>query len=138
VPGERMKTGKAHTVPLCADAVTLLEKLPQFEGNDLVFPAPRGGVLSDVAVTKPIRAMGHDVTVHGFRSTFRDWCAEQTAYPHEVAEMALAHTIPNPVERAYRRGDLLAKRTRLMADWCRFINNPAKSGEVVSIREGAK
>lgn len=137
IPEERMKAGKEHRVPLCDDAVKLLEALPRFEDNNLIFPGPRGGVLSDVGLTKPIRAMGHKETVHGFRSTFRDWCAESTNYPHEVAEMALAHTISNAVEKAYRRGDLLAKRTRLMDDWSKFINQPVKSGEVVSIR-GAK
>lgn len=134
VPAERMKTSKAHTVPLCDDAVKLLKDLPRFEDNELVFPGARGGLLSDVAVTKHIRAMGYDVTTHGFRSTLRDWIAENTSYPHHVAEMALAHTIGNAVERAYRRGDLLAKRTRLMADWCKFINQPTKAGEIISIR----
>lgn len=135
VPAERMKAGKEHTVPLCDDAVKLLENLPRFEGSDLIFPGARGGVLSDVALTKPIRAIGLDATVHGFRSTFRDWCAESTNYPNEVAEMALAHTVSNAVERAYRRGDLLAKRSRLMADWSKFINTPAKSAEVIAIRD---
>lgn len=134
IPAERMKAGREHTVPLCNDAITLLNALPRFEDNNLVFPGARGGVLSDVGLTKPIRAMGHKETVHGFRSTFRDWCAESTNYPNEVAEMALAHTIGNAVEKAYRRGDLLAKRTRLMADWCKFINTPAKTGNVSSIR----
>lgn len=133
IPAERMKAGREHTVPLCDDAVRLLEALPRFEDNNLIFPGARGGLLSDVGLTKPIRAMGYKETVHGFRSTFRDWCAESTNYPNEVAEMALAHTIGNAVEKAYRRGDLLAKRTNLMRDWCKFINTPAKSGEVLSI-----
>tara|TARA_B110000503_G_C7131389_1_gene406947 strand:- start:572 stop:1810 length:1239 start_codon:yes stop_codon:yes gene_type:complete len=137
IPAERMKTNKEHTVPLCDDALTLLESLPRFEGNRLVFPGARGGILSDVALTKPIRAIGSDATAHGFRSTFRDWCAESTNYPNEVAEMALAHTVSNAVERAYRRGALLAKRVRLMADWCRYINTPPTApGEVVAIRGG--
>ena len=135
VPAERMKMKKTHIVPLCDDAVKLLEQLPKFKDNELVFPGTRGGVLSDVGVTKPIRAMGYDVTVHGFRSTFRDWIAESTSYPHHVQEMALAHAVGNAVERAYRRGDLLAKRTNLLCDWCKFINSPARSGEVVGIRE---
>jgi integrase len=138
VPAERMKMKKAHTVPLCDDAVKLLEQLPKFKDNELAFPGTRGGILSDVGVTKPIRVMGYDVTVHGFRSTFRDWIAESTSYPHHVQEMALAHAVSNAVERAYRRGDLLAKRTNLMRDWCKFINSPASSGEVVGIREHAK
>ena len=135
IPAERMKTNKEHTVPLCDDALTLLESLPRFAGNELVFPGARGSILSDVALTKPIRAIGSDATAHGFRSTFRDWCAKSTNYPNEVAEMALAHTVSNAVERAYRRGDLLAKRVRLMADWCRYINTtPTAKGEVVAIR----
>lgn len=134
VPAERMKADKEQTIPLCDDAVTLLENLPRFEGCDLIFPGARGGVLSDVALTKPIRTIGLDATVHGFRSTFRDWCAESTNYPNEVAEMALAHTVSNAVERAYRRGDLLAKRFNLMRDWCSYINSPARPGDVVSIR----
>lgn len=134
IPAERMKMAEPHIVPLCADAITLLKSMPRFEDNDLVFPGPRGGVLSDVSVTKPLRAMGLKATVHGFRSTFRDWCAETTNYPREVAEKALAHSIPSEVERAYRRGGLLAKRTRLMADWCKFINAPSPAGEVVPMR----
>ena len=136
IPGERMKVDKEHTIPLCNDAVKLLKSMPILKGNDLIFPGARGGVLSDVALTKPIRAIGSDATAHGFRSTFRDWCAESTNYPNEVAEMALAHTVSNAVERAYRRGDLLAKRFNLMRDWCKFINSPAKSGDVIGIREG--
>ncbi len=135
IPEERMKTGKEHVIPLCVDAVKLLKALPRFADNNLVFPGARGGILSDVGLTKPIRAMGHRATVHGFRSTFRDWCAESTNYPNEVAEMALAHSIGNAVEKAYRRGALLAKRTRMMADWCRFINTPNKIGKVSPIRE---
>lgn len=123
VPAERMKMKQTHIVPLCKDALTLLEQMPMLKDNDLVFPGARGGVMSDVGVTKPIRAMGLDVTVHGFRSTFRDWIAERTNYPHHVQEMALAHAVGNAVERAYRRGDLLAKRTNLMRDWCEFINS---------------
>ena len=134
IPGERMKAGKPHTVPLCSDAVKLLKRLPRVEGSTLVFPSVRGKELSDVALTLPIRSMGKGVTVHGFRSTFRDWCAEHTNFPREVAEMALAHTISSAVERAYRRGDLLLKRTKLMADWCAFINSPGRAGGVVSMR----
>ena len=138
IPADRMKTSKEHMVPLCDDALSILASLPRFAGNELVFPGARGGILSDVGLTKPIRAIGSDATVHGFRSTFRDWCAESTSYPNEVAEMALAHTVSSAVERAYRRGNLLAKRARLMRDWCRYINSPVSSGEVVGIREGAK
>lgn len=82
-----------------------------------------------------MKLMGVEGTPHGFRSTFRDWCAEHTNYPREVAEKALAHTISDAVEAAYRRGNLMKKRTRLMAEWCRFLNKPAVTGEVRPIRE---
>ena len=134
VPADRMKAGREHVVPLCDDAVALLKALPTFEGVDYVFSAPRGGALSDMSISAVMRRMQVDAVPHGFRSTFRDWCSEFTSYAHEVAEMALAHTIPSAVEKAYRRGNLFTKRTRLMADWCRFLNQTA-TGEVVPIRE---
>lgn len=135
IPGERMKADKEHVVPLCDDAMGILEKLPIFEDNNLLFPAPRGGQLSDMTLSAVMRRMKVDATPHGFRSTFRDWCSESTNYPNEVAEMALAHTIANGVEKAYRRGDLLAKRTNLMKDWCKYLNTPMVKGAVVAIRE---
>jgi integrase len=124
VPGERMKMGKEHRVPLSPAAVALLKRLPRREGVDksvdYVFPAPRGGRLSDMTLTAVLRRMEVPATVHGMRSTFRDWAAEHTEYPREVAEMALAHSISNAVEAAYRRGDLFAKRIALMEDWAEF------------------
>jgi integrase len=137
IPAERMKAQREHVVPLCGDAVKLLKALPRFQGSPYVFPAVRGGMLSDAALSACMKRMEVDATPHGFRSTFRDWCAEHTNYPREVAEKALAHQIPNPVERAYRRGDLMTKRTRLMQEWAKFLNTPASKGEVVPIR-GAK
>ena len=121
VPAARMKAGREHRVPLSDAALALLADLPRIVGNDLVFPAPRGGVLSDMTLGAVLKRLGVPVTAHGFRSTFRDWCAESTSYPQHVAEMALAHTIGDKVEAAYRRGDLFEKRQRLMtewADWC--------------------
>jgi integrase len=135
IPAERMKADKEHIVPLCDDALNLLKQLPRLEGNDLIFPAARGGQLSDMTLSAVMRRMKVNATPHGFRSTFRDWCSESTNYPNEVAEMALAHTISNGVEKAYRRGDLLAKRTRMMEDWCKYLNTPVASGVVVPIRE---
>ncbi|WP_026329825.1 site-specific integrase [Thioalkalivibrio sp. ALE12] len=120
VPGERMKAGKEHVVPLSGPALALLEHLPRMEGTPYVFPAPKGGSLSDMALSALMRRMEVDATPHGFRSTFRDWAAEATSYPNEVCEMALAHVIPNAVERAYRRGDLLEKRRALMQEWAEF------------------
>jgi integrase len=130
---DRMKMDREHRVPLTHVAVKLLGVLPRFENTKAVFPAPRGGTLSDVTLAAVIKRMrvagkgytgpkqnGRMVTVHGFRSTFRDWAAEHTNHPREVAEMALAHTIENKVEAHYRRGDLFAKRRALMEDWAGF------------------
>jgi integrase len=120
VPAERMKAGREHRVPLTPSAVALLKALPRMAGTDHVFVAARGGRLSDMTLTAVLRRMGVDAVPHGFRSTFRDWAAECTNHAREVAEMALAHTIENKVEAAYRRGDLFTKRRRLMEDWAAF------------------
>ena len=122
IPAERMKAEREHVIPLNDDAVELLRNLIPHSESNYVFAGARGGMLSDVAVNKAMRQLSPDATVHGLRSTFRDWCAETTNYPREVAEMALAHTITNAVERAYRRGDLFEKRVRLMNDWCSYLN----------------
>jgi integrase len=121
VPANRMKAGKEHRVPLSKETVKLLKALPRIEGSDYVFPAPRGGQLSDMALTAVLRRMGRgDLTQHGFRSTFRDWAGETTSYPREVCEHALAHKLADGVEAAYQRGDLLEKRAHLMADWAKY------------------
>jgi integrase len=122
IPAERMKIRREHRVPLSGAAIALLKALPRFVGNDLVFPAPRGGELSDMTLGAVIKRMGVAVTQHGFRSTFRDWCAECTNHPRDVAEMALAHAIGDKVEAAYRRGDLIEKRTRLMDEWADYCS----------------
>ena len=119
IPAARMKAGKEHRVPLSSRAVQILEGMQQL-GSVYVFPGTRRDSLSSMAMAMLLRRMKVDVTVHGFRSGFRDWAAECTGYSHEVAEMALAHTISNAVERAYRRGDLFDKRRQLMADWAAF------------------
>ena len=95
---------------------------------------------SNMAMLQLLRRMGRaDITAHGFRSTFRDWAAEQTNYPREVAEMALAHTVGDKVEAAYRRGDLFEKRGRMMEDWAKYCYTPsAKAGEVIPINKAAK
>jgi len=121
-------------VPLSDEALRLLEALPRFAGNDLVFPSPRGLVMSDMTLTAVMRRMKREEVPHGFRSTFRDWAAERTNYPREVAEMALAHAIGNAVEAAYRRGDLFEKRARMMAEWAKFCDTITPAGEVVPIR----
>jgi len=135
IPEERMKAGKEHRIPLTDQSIELLKSLPKMENEPHVFPAPRGGALSDMTISSILKRMKVDAVPHGFRSTFRDWCAEHTNYPTIVAEMALAHTIGNKVEAAYRRGDLIAKRTQLMQDWSKYCNTVQTEGNVVSIRE---
>ena len=120
IPAERMKAGKEHRVPLSKPAVALLEGLSREEGVELVFPAPRGGMLSDMTLSACMRRMKLEAVPHGLRSTFRDWAGEHTNYPREVAEAALAHVVGG-VEGAYARGDLFEKRRRLMADWATFL-----------------
>ena len=120
VPAERMKGKKReHRVPL-TDAVIRILEAQSTNGSELIFPAPRGGKFSDMSMTAVLRRMAVDATTHGFRSTFRDWAGERTSYPRDMAEQALAHTIPNAVEAAYRRGDMLEKRRAMMQDWASF------------------
>lgn len=121
IPASRMKAGKEHRVPLSAEATALLKTVPRIVGTDYVFPAPRGGQLSDMALTVVLRRMGYGhVTQHGFRSTFRDWAGETTSYPREVIEHALAHQLKDKAEAAYQRGDLLMKRSQLMSAWGKY------------------
>lgn len=120
VPAERMKGNRPHRVPLSRQAVELIEGLPKYEGTDLVFPSNRNTPLSDMTLTAVLRRMKIAAVPHGFRSTFRDWAAEHTHYPRDVAEMALAHAIGSKVEAAYRRGDMLAKRAPMMQEWADF------------------
>jgi integrase len=125
VPAGRMKASKEHRVPLSVRAVELLGSLYREADNPYVFIGPRRAGLSRSAMAEVLKRAGHsNVTVHGFRSSFRDWAAERTAYPNHVVEMALAHAIPAAVEAAYRRGDLLDKRRRLMEDWAKFCASP--------------
>lgn len=122
IPADRMKAGRKHRVPLTDAAKALLEAMPRIEGCPYVFPGLRNRPLSDMTLSAVLKRMKVlDVTVHGFRSTFRDWAAEKTDHSPETIEMALAHTVANKVEAAYRRGDLLAKRRALMDDWATFL-----------------
>ena len=125
IPAARMKAGKEHVVPLSAAALEILGAAEPFRGRSrdaFIFPGKRGKPLSDMTLTKVLRDMGlASITVHGFRSSFRDWAAEQTATPGDVVEAALAHTIRNKVEAAYRRTNYLEKRRVLMDAWCRFV-----------------
>jgi integrase len=135
IPGERMKAGRPHTVPLCGRALEIIGSMPRDSAH--IFAAPRTGrMMERHSLNDALKAMDVDgVTVHGFRSAFRDWISEQTAYPREVAEQALAHAIPGAVEKAYRRGDLLEKRRRLMRDWDAFCASPAPAdADVVPMR----
>lgn len=132
IPAERMKAGKEHRVPLSKKAMDILKGLPRFEGTDFCFSAPKGGQLSDMALTAVMRRMELNAVPHGFRSSFRDWAAERTNYPREIAEQALAHTI-GKVEAAYRRTDMLEKRRRMMEEWAKFCNNVRPEGKVVAI-----
>lgn len=120
IPGDRMKAGREHRVPLSDAVLALLNAQPRIVGCDWVFPSVRQTPLSDATLGAVIKRMGRDVTTHGFRSTFRDWGAECTSYPGEVLEMALAHTVGNAVEAAYRRGDLFEKRQKMMQDWAKY------------------
>jgi integrase len=132
VPGERMKAGREHRVPLSDAALAILGDLallrdPKAGADALIFPgAKRGRPLSDMSLTAVLRRMGRgDLTAHGFRSTFRDWCGEATEFPRELAEAALAHTLRDKVEAAYRRGDALERRRVLMESWAAFCAGPA-------------
>jgi integrase len=141
VPGTRMKAGAEHRVPLSGAALAVLDEMRAIRDDttavpsSLVFPgARRGRPLSHESMLRALRAMGRgDVTVHGFRSSFRDWCGDQTNFPREIAEAALAHTVGSKVEAAYRRGSALEKRHQLMAAWARYCAAPGIGGEIVQL-----
>lgn len=143
VPAGRVKgkkgTGKRdHVVPLSDRALEILEAQP--ERSAYVFANAEGKPLSNMAMLELLQGMGYgeDLTVHGFRSTFKDWCTEQTGFPNEMSEMALAHTVSDKVEAAYRRGDMRERRRRMMADWAAYCASPApaKTDNVVSLKVG--
>ena len=123
VPAERMKAKRIHRVPLSPRCIEILDRARQIGAQSAyVFPGRSGDKrLSDMVFLMTLRRMNLDVTAHGFRSSFRDWAAEQTNFPREVCEMALAHTVENRVEAAYRRSDLFEKRRELMVDWASFV-----------------
>ena len=140
ISGERMKAGKEHRVPLSPRAVTIIRELEKMHKGDFVFPGGKEGKpLSNMAMLELLKRMKRtDLTVHGFRSSFRDWAAERTNYPREVCEMALAHTVSNQVEAAYRRGDLFDKRTDLMREWAKHCDHPERAAKVIPIGRKAK
>jgi integrase len=131
VPGSRMKAGKEHRVPLSGRCIAILTDMQEVQRNGYVFPGARNDALTSHPMAQLLKRMGHSVTVHGFRSAFRDWCREQTSFPREVAEQALAHHIGNSVERAYARGDVLETRRKLMDAWARYCATPAPTGAAV-------
>jgi integrase len=134
VPSSRMKSGREHRVALSSRCVEILKQARAIGHSEFVFPG-RDGKLGESAFQHLLRYLGHrHVTVHGFRSSFRDWAGEHTNFPREVCEAALAHAVGNAVERSYRRGDALEKRRRLMETWSKFCSTPTISGEVLPLR----
>jgi integrase len=125
VPAERMKALREHRVPLCAQALRVLERARALHNGALVFPSrPFDRPLSEGSMLAVLKRMNHaDLTVHGFRATFRTWAAERTMFTREVAEAALAHIVGDDTERAYQRGDLFEKRRKLMAEWEQFLTS---------------
>jgi len=133
IPAGRMKAKKEHRIPLSDPAVKLLEALPR--DSDIVFQSPTGKQFSDAAITKLLERMGRsDITGHGFRSSFRDWAGETTAYPREVIEHALAHQLKDKAEAAYARGSMFEKRRRLMDEWAKFSGKVQAAGTVTPIK----
>jgi len=142
IPAERMKARREHRVPLSDGAMALIKQMPRLEGSDYVFFSSRGGSLSDMSLSAVMRKIhsneqlsdqqgfidtrsGKPAVPHGLRSTFRDWCAERTEFPRDMAEIALAHNVGSAVERAYRRSDMLEKRRSMMQAWATFLTHPA-------------
>src|ERR1051325_7986284 len=139
VPPQRVKAGKEHRVPLSDSALAIIEKMAAIRQGDFVFPGGKvGRPPSNMAMAMLLRRMQRDdLTVHGFRSSFKDWAAERTNFPAEVSEMALAHTVPDKVEAAYRRGDLFNKRRQIMDAWAIFCDG-SPQGIVVALRQPAE
>lgn len=142
IPAEHTKARQEHRVPLQPKAITLLKSLPIMAGSNTIFPSPKGKALSDMALSQLMKGMRErgELTVegvpHGFRSTFRDWAAEQTAYPDEIRKAASGHTVGDAVKEAYQRSDLLEKRRNLMNEWAKFLSlpNAQKNNNVTKLR----
>jgi integrase len=134
IPGHRMKAGREHRVPLGPAAIDLLHKLPREPGNPLVFIGGARGGLSRVAMTYVMERLSQTVTIHGFRSSFRDWAGETTAFAHDICEAALAHVRGDKSVQAYARGDLFAKRRKLMEVWAEFCANGQGGADVIALR----
>lgn len=139
IPAERMKAGREHRVPLSPRAMQILEARREAASESkLIFPSDRNKAYSDMAFTMLLRRLGHEYTIHGFRSTFRDWSAEQTAFPREVCEAALAHVTKDATEAAYFRSDLFEKRRQLMEAWATYCTTEKPAAQVVAIGKGRK
>jgi integrase len=137
IPKERMKARKEHTVPLSPQVVALLHGLYREEGNPYLFVSTKPGTQTHIAettVTDALRRAGRKETLHGFRASFKTWAEERTNFPSIIAELSLAHTVGNAVERAYRRTDLATKRRKLMEQWSRFVTSPPVAGTVVPMQ----
>lgn len=132
IPAHRMKAGRIHRVPLSEECITILQNMPRLAGDGRVFPISAGPMAAI------LKRAGLDVTIHGMRSTFRDWCAEATNYPRECAEISLAHAVGSAVEIAYQRSDMLIRRRRLMQDWSTFCTRPVPVAEVLQMLERRK
>jgi len=137
ITAERMKMDRPHTVPLSDATVVLLKAQPH--DNDLVFPSPMGGQLSDMALLAVLKRMDYydKTTVHGFRAVFKSWAQERTDTPHFISEMALAHSVGDGIQQAYQRSDLVAKRLKLMRKWSRFLGYQEKGAKVVQMEARA-
>jgi integrase len=139
IPAANIKTKQEHRVPLQTEAIKLLKSIPKIVGVTKIFPNPRGTALSDMALSQLMRGLLErgEITVkavpHGFRSTFRDWAAEQTSYPDEIRKAASGHTVGDAVQRAYQRTDLLEKRRELMNDWAKYLNQPSPNAKVINL-----
>lgn len=141
IPAERMKAGKAHSIPLSPHAVALFRQASRFRiaTCDLVFPGQSGKApISDMTLLQLLRGMNVTATAHGFRSSFRDWVADQTDFPREVAEAALAHTLENKVEAAYRRTDFFEKRKALMEEWGQYCHGQIGAAQAAELQRAAR
>ena len=135
IPARRTKAAREHRVPLCRRALEILEEARALDrGSPLVFPGLRRNPIATTALSELLRELKIAAVPHGFRSSFRDWAAEDTDHPREVVEAALAHKVRNPVEAAYRRTDLFERRRRLMDDWAAYLAGETREPETVTSR----
>jgi integrase len=132
VPAERMKSRREHRVPLCDRGLAILDEMRVCRRNGFVFPSERRENLGESPMRELLKRLGYKATIHGMRSAFRDWAGEHTNFAREICEAALAHTVGNKVEQAYRRGDALEKRRRLMSEWSAWCSRPVPAGATIT------